>query len=142
MVKRLGGIFMRTKNVALLVIIAIIIVSIGVFAGTKLISSLNQTNNTTNNSDLNDSINSVNATNTNNTNTSTVTTTKKSSSSSSNKKSSSSSDSSPSSGTYKGVQYETHSGGYPYYSPQSGKTYNNKEEINDLKKAIDSGIAD
>lgn len=45
-------------------------------------------------------------------------------------------------GTYNGVDYSLHKGGYPYYSPQAGKTYySRREEYNDMKQAIDNGIA-
>ena len=80
--------------------------------------------------------------NTNDTNntTDTQTTTKKTTST---KKSSGSGSNIKSEGTYKGVEYSLHQGGYPYYSPQAGKTYHSKkEEYNDMKRAIDSGIAD
>ena len=84
------------------------------------------------NNTLNVSLNDTNDTNDTN-----VQNTKKKST-----KSSSSSSDIPSEGTYKGVSYSLHKGGYPYYSPQAGKTYYSKsEEYRDMKAAIDSGIA-
>ncbi len=83
------------------------------------------------NNTLNVSLNDTNETN--------VQTTQKSNYKS---KSSSSSNDIPSEGTYKGVDYSLHKGGYPYYSPQNGKTYYSKsEEYRDMKASIDSGIA-
>lgn len=122
---------MENKNLIILALVAVVLVLVGVI----LVMSLN--NGTVENNTTNDTVNiTLNDTEnqTNNTTTQTKTTKKQST-----KKSS---DDIPSEGTYKGVDYSLHQGGYPYYSPQNDKVYYSKqEEYNDLKDAVDSGIA-
>jgi len=102
-------------------------------------SLFNGANNTTINNITNDSIN-VTLNDSNGTNNTTTVSSSTSSKKSSSKKSSS--DDIPSEGTYKGVEYSL-SDGYPYYSAQNDKVYHNKREAyDDMKRAVDSGIAD
>lgn len=118
---------------------------------THMIKSIKQTNvtlpvdvNSTNITVIKD-INTLIKNDTNDTNDQdTQSTTKTTKSTKSTKKSSSSSsDDIPSEGTYNGVDYSLHQGGYPYYSPQAGRTYYSKaEEYAAMKESIDSGIAD
>ena len=105
-------------------------------ASTLMSATNNTTNNTTNNITNNTTVNTtVNDTNNTTDQIKTQTTSKKSSKSSS--------DDIPTEGKYKGVEYSLHQGGYPYYSAQNDKVYKNKrEEYNDMKRAVDSGIAD
>ena len=106
---------MENKNLIILALVAVVLVLAGVILGMSL------NNGTVENNTTNDTENQ-----TNNTTTQTKTTKKQST-----KKSS---DDIPSEGTYKGVDYSLHQGGYPYYSPQNDKVYYSKqEEYNDLK---------
>ena len=126
--------YMRTNNVILIALIAVILVGlIYVGASTFMSTANNTTNNITNNTTVNATVNDTNNTTTEQTKTQTT----------SKKSSKSSSDDIPTEGKYKGVEYSLHQGGYPYYSAQNDKVYKNKrEEYNDMKRAIDSGIAD
>ncbi|RAP53592.1 MAG: hypothetical protein BZ138_00330 [Methanosphaera sp. rholeuAM270] len=126
---------MRTNNLIILILAAVILVALLAFGVSMFTQSDNTTNNTTNNTTENITLNDTNDTN----NTTQQTTQKKTTQ----KKSQSSDDDIPTEGSYKGIDYTLHKGGYPYYSPQNEKTYHNKrEEYNDMKAAIDSGIAD
>ena len=122
---------MRTKNVILIVIVALVLVGlIYVGASTFMSPANNTTNNTTT---VNATVNETNNTTSNQTKTQATT----------KKPGKSSSDDIPTEGKYKGVEYSLHQGGYPYYSAQNDKVYKNKrEEYNDMKRAVDSGIAD
>ncbi len=125
---------MDQKNIIIIALVGVVLVCLAIIAGMILFqNNADEENNTTNdtvNITLNDSDNQTNSTSTQATK-----------SKSSDKKSSS--DDIPSEGTYKGVEYSLHQGEYPYYSPQNEKTYySKKEEYNDMKDAIDSGIAD
>ena len=127
---------MRTNNVIILILVAVVLVALMLFGVSNFIQTPdNTTDNTTNNTTENITLNDTNDTN----NTTQHTTQKKATP----KKSQSSDDDIPTEGSYKGIDYTLHKGGYPYYSPQNEKTYHNKrEEYNDMKAAIDSGIAD
>lgn len=126
---------MEQKNIIIIALVGVVLVCLAIIAGMTIFQD--NTNNDTNNTNdtvnitLNDSENQTN-------NTTSAQTTKSKS-----KSKKSSSDDIPSEGTYKGVEYSLHQGEYPYYSAQNDKTYHSKkEEYNDMKDAIDSGIAD